>query len=63
MLKEIYFGLQIALLFLSGCAACDMWYRGILPGVYAAVIIIACIMSLYSSLVFYSRTSESRKRK
>lgn len=56
MLKDIYFGVQIALLILSGCAASDMCYRGILPGVYATVIIIACVMSLYSSFVMYQRT-------
>ena len=51
MFKDIYFGVQIALLILSGCAASDMWYRDILPGVYAAVIIIACVMSAYSAVM------------
>ena len=58
MLKEIYFGVQIALLILSGCAASDMCYRGILSGIYAAVIIIACAMSLYSSVMCYLRTGK-----
>lgn len=31
MIKDIYFGVQGALLFLAGCAASDMWYRGVLP--------------------------------
>ena len=55
MLKDIYFGVQIALLILSGCVASDMCYRGILPKVYAAVIIAACVMALYSSVVIVSR--------
>ncbi len=55
MLKDIYFGVQTALLFLSGCAAFDFCYKGVLPAVYAAVIIIACVMSLYSSVVLVSR--------
>lgn len=58
MLKDIYFGVQIALLILAGCAASDMCYRGILPGIYAAVIIMACVMSLYSSGMCYSRTGK-----
>lgn len=60
MLKDIYFGVQIALLILAGCAASDMWCRGILPGVYAAVIIIACVMALYSSFVLYLRTEKKQ---
>ena len=59
MLKDIYFGVQIVLLILSGCAASDMCYRGILPGIYAAVIILACVMSLYSSVVCYLRMEKS----
>lgn len=58
MLKDIYFGVQGALLFLAGCAASDMWYRGVLPGIYAVVIIIACIMSLYSSMVLFIRSEK-----
>ena len=58
MLKDIYFGLQIALLFLSGCVASDMCYQGELKGIYAAVIIIACAMSLYSSVMCYLRTGK-----
>ena len=58
MLREIYFSLQGALLFFSGCGASDLWYRGILPGVYAIVIISACVMALYSSLVLYQRTEK-----
>ena len=60
MLKDIYFGVQIALLILAGCSASDMCYRGILPGIYAAVIIIACAMSVYSSFVCYLRTGKKR---
>ena len=62
MLKEIYFGVQLTLLILSGCAASDMWYRGILPVAYAAVIIIACVMALYSSFVLYQRTEQKAER-
>ncbi len=58
MLKDIYFGVQSALLFLSGCAAFDFCYKGMLPAVYAAVIIIACVMSLYSSFVLRQRTEK-----
>lgn len=60
MLKDIYFGVQIALLILSGCAASDMCYRGILPGIYAAVIIIACVMSAYSSVMCYLRIGKKK---
>ena len=62
MLKDIYFGVQGALLILSGCAASDFCYRGILPGIYAAVIIIACVMSLYSSVMCYQRTGKKRTK-
>lgn len=65
MLKEIYFGVQIALLILSGSVASDMCYRGELKGIYAAVIIIACLMALYSSMAFFIRSenhSEGNKR-
>ena len=62
MLKDIYFGVQGALLILSGCAASDFCYRGILPGIYAAVIIIACVMSLYSSVMCYLRTGKKHWR-
>lgn len=58
MLKDIFFGVQTALLFLSGCAAFDFCYKGMLPVVYAAVIIIACVMSLYSSFVLHQRTEK-----
>ena len=58
MLKDIYFSVQGALLILSGCAASDMCYRGELKGIYAAVIIIACAMSLYSSVMCYLRTGK-----
>ena len=58
LIKDIYFGLQIALLILSGCAAYDLWYKGILPGVYSVIIIIACVMALYSSFVLYQRTEK-----
>ena len=61
MLKELFFGVQTALLFLSVCAAVDFCYRGMLPVVHAAVIIIACVMSFYSSSAFYSRTSKDNK--
>lgn len=62
MLKDIYFGVQDALLILAGCAAFDMWYRGILPRIYAAVIILACAMSLYSSVVCYLRTEKKQEK-
>ena len=58
MFKDIYFGVQIALLILSGCAASDFCYRGILPWIYAAVIIIACAMSLYSPVMCYLRVGK-----
>lgn len=58
MFKDIYFGVQIALLILAGCGASDLWYRGILPGIYAAVIIAACVMPLYSSFVLYQRAEK-----
>ena len=62
MLKDIYFGVQGALLILSGCAASDFCYRGILPGIYAAVIIIACAMSLYSSVMCYLRVGKKKQK-
>ena len=55
MLKDIYFGVQIALLILAGCVTSDKCYHGELRGIYAAVIIIACVMSLYSSIIFFAR--------
>lgn len=58
MLKDIYFGVQIALLILSGCVTSDMCYQGELKGIYAAVIIIACAMSLYSSIMFFVRSEK-----
>ncbi len=58
MLRDIYFGVQGALLILSGCAASDFCYRGILPKVYAALIIAACVMALYSSFVLCGRTGK-----
>ena len=58
MLKEIYFGVQIALLILAGCVTSDKCYHGELRGIYAAVIILACVMSVYSSLVLYLRTEK-----
>ena len=58
MLKDIYFSVQLVLLFLSGCAASDMCYKGGLKGIYAAVIIIACAMSLYSSVMCYLRVGK-----
>ena len=58
MLKDIYFGVQGALLFLAGCGAYDLWYKGTLPGVHAIVIILACVMALYSSFVLYLRTEK-----
>lgn len=58
MLKEIYFGVQIALLILSGCAASDMCYHGELKGIYAAVIIAACVMSAYSAVMCYLRVGK-----
>lgn len=61
MLRDIFFGLQTALLFLSVCAASDFCYRGLIPVVHTAVIIIACVMSFYSSSVFYSRTNKGNK--
>ena len=60
MLKDLYFGVQIALLILSGCAASDMCYQDELKGIYAAVIIIACAMSLYSSVMCYLRLSKKK---
>ena len=62
MLKEIYFGVQGALLILSGCAASDFCYRGILPRIYAVIIIIACVMSLYSSVIWYLRVGKKKQK-
>ena len=60
MIKDIYFGVQIALLILAGCATSDMCYRGELKGIYAAVIIIACVMSAYSAVMCYLRTGKKK---
>lgn len=55
MIKDTYFSIQFALLFLAVCGAFDMWCREALPGVYAVIIILACIMSFFSSAVFFKR--------
>lgn len=60
MLKDIYFSVQLVLLFLSGCAASDMCYQGELKGIYAAVIIAACVMSAYSSVMCYLRIGKKK---
>ena len=62
MLKEIYFSVQLVLLFLSGCAASDMCYQGELKGIYAAVIIIACVMSAYSAVMCYLRIGKKKQK-
>lgn len=61
MVKDLYYSLQIALLILAGCGAFDSWYRGELAGVTAAVIIIACVMAIYSATVFYLRTTKGKE--
>lgn len=62
MLKDIYFGVQGALLILAGCAASEMCYGGILSKVYAALIIAACVMALYSSFALCGRMEKKPKR-
>ena len=61
MVKDLYFGLQIALLILAGCGAYDSWYRGELAGTTAAVTIIACVMAVYSATVFCLRTTKGKE--
>ena len=58
MLKDLYFGMQVAFCILAGCSAFDLWYKGELAGATAAVIIIACVMAIHTATVFYTRTSK-----
>lgn len=60
MIKDAFFGLQIALCILAGCGAYDSWYKGELAGATAAVTIIACVMAIYSATVFYLRTTKDK---
>ena len=60
MIKDIYFGVQIALLFFAGGFTYDWWYKGALPGIHSALIIIACVMAIYSSVQFYLRIKGKR---
>ena len=61
MIKDLYYGLQAALCILAGCSAFDSWYKGELAGATAAVIIIACVMAIYSATVFYLRTTKGKE--
>lgn len=60
MIKDIFFSVQLVLLVLSGCGASDLWYKGELDGINAVIIIIACVMSAYSAVMCYLRTSTNR---
>lgn len=63
MLKDLYFGVQIALLFFACGMTADLCHNGKIEKVYAAVIIIACIMALYTSKEYYKRSIRNREER